>query len=1179
MSYNVNNTYVYFDVLDFTGTNTLSAFTLENTPLQFVPDFTTSSLLSANSIYSISNKNIRWDFGDGSFSTDLRPKHVYKWPGQYTVTLTVYDNYGNAYDSLYTRTIQVYDYISSQISFRDYKGLIYDVPAGRLLDPLYIDVYSSWQNYSALSATGYTINLYASGARGDYNYTPLDITDKWDHLRSLSRFYRQNITSTGDIEYLEIESLTATQTEIYVNIQNNQIQQCSQIASGSVLAGITGTCQVWYTDDRPGNLTTESNPVFLFATIDSSKFNDAYTQKMNTFEYVDYPIQGLQNLDPAVFPSVKIRYNVADRLSITTTGIDGEGTLSTTKFNIPSISWQDTEIPYVIKFKDKDGFTTKNYPPLSSSITKNTASQPSLYYDVQTSIITLSGNTYVPLDGVTYYEDFVPGAPQSLGAFYKGYFIPTQSSENCVLTASVTVLEPAHYQKDALVGWVAIPQYNSALRILRQEYYNGMNGSKYITLANNDSTLSVNDNRNIYAIAVSPAGTEGSNNDYQTWFADAINDKIVKYDMYGNLLSDYYTLSATPTLFNNQIVSIDYRSTATNNILPAAAPNNITLDGDENVWVTLLESGTAIKIDTSIGAVTFTASPTAANYSYTLSSDYISQDGFAGENLFLPSSIDTDVENNVWIAYSHPNFNYLIKYRGNNNYTTAAETITEVQFPDGITPDEICVDRNKNVWVTAVNHNNQGSTFDSFNDYLYKFNTNGDLIDGFPLSGFKQIGNITVDGHQNAWVAHNKETITKIDGITNKRADYIAGRGTNKTNYICSIGGLTCDTSNYIWVINNFDKKLYIIDGDKPPRDFFEYITSVDLEYPAAGLPGIPPGQYSDGMQEFQAIGDWNGYKWINKYATRASTTRTITGASNIFNIHPSSGKFSISKVNEGWDAAGYYNSLRFQESLLDKEVFFDQFLGVILGGLSAQPYELGKTVHEKVANFVNNRSDVDKVNVDALLSLCNELTLDFEEYNYLYPPQLKRLVDLLSIKQRILWGTQNKYALNFDNRGTTFPNDEYGINLNSKIDILTGIISPYGIPIVAKELFSNTYKIINTNYIPDIEDLITISGSITGIPLSAYTPDWGWGLIAPDNITGIDISVYYEFYSYNPVFNNMYYDNIIDWDSDLTTLTPQNSSYTTWSADEGIMQNILSYELTKGFRLFTSAANITYNS
>ena len=1174
----LNYTYVHFDIIDYTNSYVLSTFTLSNTPLTFVPNFQTSSILGGSQ--SISNKTLRWDFGDGSYSTELRPVHHYTWPGIYDVVLTVFDSKGIAYDSSYSATVYVKDFIATQINFQDYKSLIYDIPVGKLIDPLTINSYFSWQNHQALSATGYTINLYASGAHGAYNYTAESQRDKWSHLRTLSRFYTLS-SFNGYQDYITIESIQPTITEIYVRLNtNNQLEFCQKEDTNSVLAGVTGSCQFWYTDDVPANLLTENNPIILFASIDNAKFHDALTQKTNLFNYIDYPPYGYQNINPAVFPNVKTRYNPATQLSITTTGIDGEGRPGSTSFDIPYISWQDTEIPYVIKFKDDLNFTTKNYPPLSSSITENTPSVPQPFYDVKTGIVYKNADgTYSSLDGVTFYEDFDTQAPQSIGAFYKGYFVSSQSTENCLLTAAVDVKDPPFYLKDALIGWISIPQYGAAVRILRQENYNGFYNTASFTFDNNSNSFKTGDNRNVYAITVAPSGST-ANSDYRSWFADAINDRIICYDINGNEVINY-TLSAMTTLINNQTSIIDYRYVSTLDGFAAATPNDLALDKNNNLWITLFDSGSAIKLDVAKNVVTAIASPSETNNQfYTLSSDYIGLSGFAGESLFLPASIDTDLDNNIWVAYTHPDFSRLIKYRGEDNYTIAADILKVITFPTGITPEQIQIDRNRNVWATAINHNSTGKTFNDRNDYLYKFDTNGNLIQGFPLTGFKQIGNMTIDGNQNAWVIQNKETLTKVDGITNQTYDYIAGYGRNITDYICSIGGITCDTANQIWVINNFDRNLYVFDANLQPTGAFFVKRTLPLSYPTTGIPvlssyqtpiTIQPDIYSDGIQEFQAYGDWNGYNWLNKYAAPVSIVRTITGSSSLFNIYPNTGQFNIAKINEDWNASGFYNSLRYQENLLDKQVFFDQFLGVILGGLDAQPYELGKTVYEKIANFVDNNSDITKSNLSELLSFCKELTIEFEQYNYVLPPQLRRLMDLLSIKQSILWGNPNKYALNFDSRGNTFASHTYGINLSTLINPLTGAFVN-GIPFVAQEKFSGNFRLINTNYISEYD--IGMS-----IPLSTYSPNWGWGLVAPDNIASTDIGIYYRFFEYNPVYNDTYYDNVINWGDSYTTLTPTNSSYENWSSDNGIIQSLLSYEMSKGLRLFTSAADITYNS
>lgn len=47
-----------------------------------------------------------WDFGDGGTDSGLKPYHIYKHPGDYVVTLTVIDNYGNNYSKSIVVTIE-----------------------------------------------------------------------------------------------------------------------------------------------------------------------------------------------------------------------------------------------------------------------------------------------------------------------------------------------------------------------------------------------------------------------------------------------------------------------------------------------------------------------------------------------------------------------------------------------------------------------------------------------------------------------------------------------------------------------------------------------------------------------------------------------------------------------------------------------------------------------------------------------------------------------------------------------------------------------------------------------------------------------------------------------------------------------------------------------------------------
>lgn len=1152
-AFTIETMYIGFDVRDYSNTNSLSTYTLDITPVTFVPNFSTSELLS--SARTVSNKFIKWDFGDNTFSTDLTAVHTYRWPGQYTVRLTVFDENGFPIESTYKPQIRAINFVPDTIVWGNYGKFIYDVPAGKLGDPLDIITRNSWQSYNALSATGITINLYASGAAGSYIDEANFLNDKWSHLRLLSRFYEKQIINNTE-QFVIVDTITARTTEIFARIANKKIVICSKEDEGSIFAGTTGLNSIYYVDDKVKNYTTRENPIFLAASFDTQKFEDAFSQNREIFNYINYPPYGFQMHPPAFLPVIKVRHNPASKFSISTTGIDGEGTLSSTVFDIPEISWQCTEVPFVIRFKDNENFTTKTYDPLSSS-SVNAALSSISAYNVKLGIIYDNNGVQTPLEGVTFYDDFSPDIPQSYGGFFKGYFIANEATENCTLTAEAIIIDPTNFPKDSLVGWIAIPQYGYMLRLFREQLYDGCVGSVSMVLTGNQQYVNTYQNRNIYAIGVAPSGA-GKGNDYMTWMADNITDTIIKFDVYGTQLSAI-TLSAAPSLTNGVIFNTDFRSQE----LSSAAPSNIALDSNSDLWVTLFDTGKAIKIDGVGGYVTAIAEPPTTNIYYLLSGygNAPELSGFAGEGLFLPSSVDTDTNNNIWVAYTHPVSNVIVKYDTNGTLLTA------IPLPPVISPVEICIDRNNKVWVTTSNHANNSITLTGRNDFLYKFDADGNIQSGYPIGGFRMLDNITVDGQQNAWVSHDRETLSRIDAFTNEVTNYIAGAGINQTNYICSIAGITCDTSDYIWVINNYDQRLYILDAQAAPTSAFDPVNSIQLVLPNV-QPLYPLSAYE--MNQFQAYGDWYGYRWINKYMVPTTVTRLITGSSSTFNIYPSGGKYGILKKNENFDAQEYYKSLRYQEVLLDKDNLFDGFLGSILGDATSQPYELGKTVYEKIANYVDNRSNITACNLDALIALANELTIEFEEYNYPYPPQLRRLVDLLSIQQRNLWGDLNTYFENFDNKGY-ISNNLYGMNTGTEISVISGIVYS-GVPVVAYELFSGLYSQVNFSSIPGVV-------YNTSVPLSSYNYYWGWGLVAPKSLSGVRITDYYKFYTFIPSGSGKIYNNIIDWDNAQTTFSPYNSSYNNWSKDNGVIQNLLSYELTKGMRLFTSAADITYNN
>ena len=68
--------------------------------------------------------------------------------------------------------------------------------------------------------------------------------------------------------------------------------------------------------------------------------------------------------------------------------------------------------------------------------------------------------------------------------------------------------------------------------------------------------------------------------------------------------------------------------------------------------------------------------------------------------------------------------------------------------------------------------------------------------------------------------------------------------------------------------------------------------------------------------------------RWINKYFYN-KRTRTITGQSATFNIYPVSGAYGMAKQNESFDAIGNIKSYVLQESLLSKNILFDNIMKI----------------------------------------------------------------------------------------------------------------------------------------------------------------------------------------------------------------------------------------------------------
>ena len=1143
-------TYINISVTNFTGLESLSTYTLDVTPFTFVAQ------LSSNNL-SISDQKGLWNFGDGAISTSLSAKHYYTWPGVYDVTFYGYTSAGNTVQACRTFQVTAVNYVGDFIhsNYLD-EDKIASYNSGQISDPIEIVRYNSWQSFPSVSAAGYTLNFYASGSKSDYLQLENYVKDPWAHLQSYFFFVQKFENQFGILS-----SAVTTADPIYVYISNNQIVESSYPYEGSTLAGTSGTVTVHYIDQYPKNLTSET-PIFLYATLDISLFpsrnenpNLNYTKNFSNLPYVNYS---------SIVTPVKIRYNPAETLSITANGIDGEG-FKDESFYINEIKWQNYPISFFIKLKDSQNFTTKQYPLLSSNKTSN-------YFDLTCDLISLCSQKVI--DGVNFYKNNNVKNVNRTGGFYAGYLNSPYSVENVALTASVKIFDPAYFAKDSPYAWLGqgLDSYsisitsneNIASNIYRYTKFREYDACKetitlQLTGAQNSPTVFAGILKNPFAIAVSPS------EDDAVWLADSDRDRILKLKNNGEIIFDI-DLSNAPRIYpDGSIVYQNFQGP-----LSGATPSSIALDGQANCWVTLYTAGSCLRIQRDTGYIDAEAYPRYPDVNFSILNTFSAgpidsylgipieifleyttpalSGLYANEGTILPTCIETDLDSNIWVTYSNPLKGYLIKFDTNGNFLGAKE------YPTLFSPQQLLIDRDNNLYMTMMTYLNNNSSVTNRNDFLYKYESNsGNLYQNYPLSGYSSLGSLTVDKDQNIYASYNKEDILKVKtGID--ATTFSVGSGTNLTTEYQSINAIACDTENILWIVHNFDRRIYLY-----PLNSFAVLNTVDVN--RINTDDVDPCNLI-------AYGDWTGMRWINKYFYN-TRTRTITGQSNTFNIYPLSGEYNFAKINEDFDAIGSIKSYVLQESLLNKTVLFDQFLGPIVGNKNSNINSLGKRIHEKIANFVSNNSDLDANELEALQNMESIMSVDLKNYNFPFPPDMQRLVNLLGTKLSYFRGSPNLFDSNYDKK-QTISNPNYGKNLGKQLNWVTSIVPTSG-KVVLYEKFGQVYSDgILTNY--GVSQNSFLSGSTQVVRLSDVNTSWGWPLVLGDGVTGgIEVSRYYDVFEYTKGSNNLFYNNLINWDDTKTTVSQAISSYSDWFDTNNIVDNMINYQLSLGLGLLSS--------
>ena len=949
---------------------------------------------------------------------------------------------------------------------------------------------------SAADIGPHYIDLYAEFSQSAPMHQS-NTNNKWETLQPYWRFY--------DVAKTLTNSILTTDTIIYY--QDKPV-------------GVTGFADFYYVDDLP---TTDS-PIVLWATLQTSAVNFNIDNEVSNFSsYANSQIKvGVPYFINSISPF---------KVDITSDPIN----------DIYPIQWQGGTIPYLITVKGKyiysDG--TIVYPTLFNFPTTNLDSP------ITRSISGL--NTFTFTNPVLQFNQLDSKGFNTGGFVRDSVYTTDVTSYPTVITAELT----AHFTeatRETPFVWIPNPNNSTITNIRLRNHIpdNIVNdlqqgSTQYV----NNNLIDIIKNFNTPAVPTqSYNGIYGVAVDHllNAWVTDSELDRIYNINPFG-VITKTIQLSANST------------------------PVGICLDSVSNLYVACVDSYQILKYASDGSLLNIIGLPfdVPALSAQLIEAQNVSLSAIPGENNpIIISVVETDQEDNLWVGYSGDNFSSIIKYDSNGNYLLDIPFIPPEYRQFGIrrrkdrNPVDMLVDSNDNALWVSLAHEDYGtggavrkysslgvklSSIFINQPYYLTQDTDNDIWVTF---GNNQVQHITQDGAIEYFELNNGN-ITQFDGP----APII------EFEYTSTLEGIACDSKNQIWILDTQDNRAYIIaKGSTYTFNSFKVLPDANLNILDTLVSDISA---NEGNTSIQALGDWTGLRWNRKYLSSGAFVKKLTGTSNEFNIYPFKNKYDFRRFNESFDVVEYLKNLPMPDIIRQNNILFDQYFQNAIGGLETEDQSIGRIAYEKIANFVQAHSDVDTCDINQLYSIATELNIHLDDYNLNFPPEIKRLVDTLSISHHRLWGARtrngNKFKDNFACCTGCKPVNR-GEPLNIDIDYVTA-----GTNIVIKDKYSETYWALTINFASDgraMYPLLELSEPTLIIPLK-------------DN---------YQFFTYIPIFENKQVEGVINWDDEwalanpTTTLQESITSIDSWYGDItsiddiGIIEYMFNYALNRGLGL-----------
>ena len=1082
-------------------------------------------------------KKIFWQFDDGSTSNVYSPNHIFNRPGVYNVTVVIYSTDGEMITVSKDVTVKLF--FSESIYF-DF------VPPPTFTG--HVNKYPFKLIITSASPGDHYIDL---GVQFSRSYQSVLTENKWGFLKPNWNFY--------DLDGKKIKRLKTKDDIVRVDGEGNFDP------NGSFVAGVTGYAEFYFTEDIYNSDLAIKGDVYttIIATLD-------------TLDTIDYNVRSGASSVPSMSnslaqvscPYVSL-YRKPDYLKITENGIR--------KHSNPR--WATSKIPLVINssyYEYKEDFPEANSIQLINDFAFN-HNFPLSNQSIQISagVINISAykypgvsafNAFEELTSVYYPPDLLVGL-QSLSSvflptptfeyidsdgykipgYYKGFLdVEDLNSFQYSITAKAIIPVPSltsNYYNPHL--WISNPGFG---QVTVAQYFYQQNLSAAFGLNLNTTQLhsfdmpvvntGLSGYHGIYSIAATPSPS------YQAWLADSEMDYLYRVSTYGQILC-----------------AIDLKSILINNNIPLLTENKISpayiaLDSKENIWISLFDTHQTIKLN-KYGKFLLYVDPSEAlslptapssinlpisaqgNLAYDQESYFPSNSLFDDINLYQPTSIDTDILDNVYVTYTNPYSGFLTKYSstGNISYTISKNLLNG-------TPLEVVCDNNENYWLSV--HNSDFTT----SDYIYLKDSNGSTLQSY--GPYLNIHNMTIDKNHNLWFTFDYSSVGKINPYNEEVSTVelpISNQFSSVEEFEDNIlEGICADQKGRIYVINSLENKVLILNSSDLSIENSFFINPQGFVFSLNSDNSVNIS-YNKNNKSAQAVGDWSGYRWIHKYVTTnkvnifnaTSLSLEISGRSNPLDFYvDNTYAYNLYKINENYSVTDQIKDLAFIPSLAESKFLFEDFIGGIFGQSDDNPNEWGIKLLENISNFVSNVVDVDTCTIDQLYDLSAMLDSYSNDLRLFYPQNIKRLMDLASVNPARLRGFKEIGGLNFannliSNRGNKLPNT---------------YVTQNGEPLILKDsTLSESYRLIYTGR-------INRTRRYTLDTLAAFLKlKQPW-------------TSFYEFYEYKPSENSSSTNGLIDWSNPGTTINYETSAFQNWFKEEGILETMLVYELYKGLKL-----------